>query len=91
VSQAIARTLDLSSSEEMCGDTPLQRVRRAYDELAAGEVLEVRSVVAEHVFVVRAWAAKTGVPLVEERPDGPATLLLLQRPLDLTASRGPGR
>jgi TusA-related sulfurtransferase len=82
MSQAIARTLDLTSSEEECGDTALQLVRRAYGELAPGDVLEVKAVVAEHAFVVRAWARKTGAPLLDDRSEGRETHLLLQRPAD---------
>ena len=78
----IARTLDLTRSEEECGDTPLQLVRRAYDELGPGDVLEVKAVVAEHAFVVRAWAVKTGKTVLDDRSDGKATRILLRRSAD---------
>jgi TusA-related sulfurtransferase len=80
--QTIARTIDLTRSEEECGDTALQLVRRALNELAPGEVLEVKAVVAEHAFVVRAWARKTGKPVLEDRSEGKETYILLQRPTD---------
>jgi TusA-related sulfurtransferase len=75
----VARTLDLTSSEEECGDTALALVRRTIKELAAGEVLEVQSTVAEHAFVVRAWARKTGRPIVEDRTEGKRTTILVQQ------------
>jgi TusA-related sulfurtransferase len=78
----IARTLDLTSSEQECGDTALQLVRRAYSELAPGDVLEVRAVVAEHAFVVRAWARKTGKAVLEDRKEGSETRILVQRHAD---------
>ena len=78
----IARTLDLTRSEEECGDTALQLVRRAFNELAPGDLLEVRSVVAEHAFVVRAWAKKTAKPILEDATEGRETRILLQRPAD---------
>jgi TusA-related sulfurtransferase len=78
----IARTLDLREAEEICGDVALQRVRRAWDELQPGDVLEVRAIVAEHAWVVRAWARKTNKPIVEERTDGPETIIRLQKPAD---------
>ncbi len=78
----IARTIDLTRSEEECGDTALQLVRRAFNELAPGDLLEVKSVVAEHAFVVRAWAKKTGKPILEDRTEGRETRILLQRPAD---------
>lgn len=80
--QAIARTLDLTRSEEECGDTALQLVRRAFDELGPGDVLEVKAVVAEHAFVVRAWARKTGKTVLDDRSEGKETHILLQRSAD---------
>jgi TusA-related sulfurtransferase len=80
--QAIARTLDLTHSEEECGDTALQLVRRAFDQLEPGRVLEVRTAIAEHTFVVRAWARKTGKPVLDDRTEGKETRILLQRPVD---------
>jgi len=82
VDQAIARTLDLTRSEEECGDTALQLVRRAFDELGPGDVLEVKAVVAEHAFVVRAWARKTGKTVLDDRSEGKETHILLQRSAD---------
>ena len=76
----VARVVDLSRSEEDCGSTALQRVRRALDELAPGEGLEVRTVVAEHAWVVRAWARKAGVTILEEGLHGRESRLVLERP-----------
>jgi TusA-related sulfurtransferase len=79
---SVSRTLDLTNAEEECGDTALQLVRRAFDQLEPGGVLEVKAVVAEHAFVVRAWARKTGKPVLDDRSEGKETRILLQRPDD---------
>ncbi len=70
--------LDLSGAEELCTEpAPLERVRRAYDRLAIGERLEVRTPIAEHAFAVRAWSRKKGFALVDdERADGVNRLVL---------------
>jgi TusA-related sulfurtransferase len=78
----VARTLDLTHSEEECGDTALSLVRRTMKELAPGDVLEVRSTVAEHAFVVRAWARKTGRPVLDDRKEGTTTTILVQQTSD---------
>jgi TusA-related sulfurtransferase len=75
----VARTLDLASSEEECGDTPLELVRRAVGELAPDEVLEVRSTVAEHAFTVRAWARKAGWTIVADETEGNQSRILVQQ------------
>jgi TusA-related sulfurtransferase len=77
-----AHLVDLTRSEEECGDTALQLVRRAFNALEPGEVLEVKANVAEHAFVVRAWARKTGKPILEDRSEGRETRILLQRSAD---------
>jgi TusA-related sulfurtransferase len=82
MARTIARTLDLSTSEEVCGDSALQMVRRALKELLPGEVLEVRARVAEHSFVVRAWARKTGKTILEDQTEGKETRILLERTAD---------
>lgn len=82
MTQAIARTLDLSRSEEECGDTALQLVRRSLKELPVGEVLEVKATVAEHAFVVRAWARKTGKSIIADTTEGKETRILLERTPD---------
>jgi len=78
LTEATPRLIDLSGAEELCSEpAPLARVRRAYAELGAGQVLEVRTPVAEHAFAVRAWSRKNGVRLVgDERVDGVQRLLL---------------
>jgi len=78
----VARTLDLTSSEEECGDTALALLRRTMKELAPGEVLEVQSTVAEHAFVVRAWARKTGRPILGDRTEGKMTTILVEQTPD---------
>jgi TusA-related sulfurtransferase len=78
----IARTVDLTSAEDECGDTALQLVRRALNELAPGEILEVKATVAEHAFVVRAWARKTGKRVLDDRTEGKETCILLERTAD---------
>jgi TusA-related sulfurtransferase len=82
MAQAVARTVDLTRAEEECGDSALQMVRRALKELAPGEVLEVKATVAEHAFVVRAWARKTGKPILEDQTEGKRTRILLERTAD---------
>jgi TusA-related sulfurtransferase len=79
---SVARTVDLTRSEDECGDTALQVVRRAYGQLAPGQVLEVRSTVAEHAFMVRAWARKTRRPIVADMADGGQTIIQLERTPD---------
>lgn len=81
-SERVARIVDLRASEDECGDTALQIVRRAWKELDAGQVLEVRSNVAEHAFVVRAWARKTGKTILEDRAEGKDTTILVERTPD---------
>ena len=78
----VARTLDLRRSEEECGDTALQLVRRTVKEMAPGEILEVQANVAEHAFVVRAWARKTGRRIVEDTSEGKDTRILLEVSVD---------
>ena len=73
------RRLDLSQSEEECGDNALGRVRRAVAELPPGELLEVTSGIADHVFSVRAWSRREGVDIVEDRRDDGVTRLVLRR------------
>jgi TusA-related sulfurtransferase len=82
MAQTIARTLDLTRSEEECGDSALQLVRRAYKELVPGEALEVKATVAEHAFVVRAWARKAGAPILQDHTEGQETRILLERTPD---------
>lgn len=72
--------LDLSEAENTCGDPALTRVRRAYDALAAGSVLEARSPVAEHAFAVRTWAGRVGAELVGDQRHGAVTVLQVRRP-----------
>jgi len=78
----VARTLDLTHSEEGCGETALAVVRRTMNDLAPGEVLEVQSTVAEHAFVVRAWARKTGRPILRDRTEGTMTSILVEQTPD---------
>ena len=82
MARTIARTVDLTKAEEECGDSALQLVRRALKQLAPGEVLEVRATVAEHAFVVRAWARKTGQTILEDQVDGRETRILVERLAD---------
>lgn len=77
---AVARTLDLRQSEQECGDTALQLVRRTVDEMEPGQLLEIHADVAEHVFVVRAWARKNGNEIVEDSTEGGVTRIVLQIP-----------
>jgi TusA-related sulfurtransferase len=78
----VARTVDLTHSEDECGDNALAVVRRALKGLAPGQVLEVKATVAEHAFVVRAWARKTGKRIVDDRSEGKETRILLERTAD---------
>ncbi|MBV9100183.1 MAG: sulfurtransferase TusA family protein [Candidatus Dormibacteraeota bacterium] len=74
----MSAVLDLSESEELCTEPlPIERVRRAYDGLSPGQVLEVRSRVAEHAFMVRTWSRKQGATLrVDDRVDGVHRLVI---------------
>jgi TusA-related sulfurtransferase len=78
----VARTLDLENSEEECGDTALELVRRAMKDLAPGDVLEVRATVAEHAFVVRAWSRKTGRTVLVDESEGKQHRILVQQTSD---------
>ena len=73
--------LDLADAEQECGDPALGRVRRAYETLGAGQVIEVRTPIAEHAFVVRAWARRGGAELVTDQRDGSVAILRVRRPL----------
>ncbi|MFN2568983.1 MAG: sulfurtransferase TusA family protein [Candidatus Dormibacteria bacterium] len=72
------RVIDLTDAEQDCGAPALDRVRRAYGELAAGEVIEVTSTVAEHAFAVRAWLARVGGSIVEDSREGARTRIRLR-------------
>ena len=71
--------LDLGSAEETCGDPALGRVRRAWDILAPGAVLEVRSPIAEHRFAVSTWVQREGGELLSDTRDGGEFVLRLRR------------
>jgi TusA-related sulfurtransferase len=77
---ALTVVLDLAGSEQDCGDHALERVRRAYAALAAGEVLEASSPIAEHAFAVRAWARQVGAELVGEERAAAVSVLRVRRP-----------
>ena len=76
--------IDLSGSEELCSEPgALERVRKAYARLEPGDLLEVRSPIAEHAFAVRAWSRKNGVTLIADEPsDGYRRLVLAAPPAD---------
>lgn len=78
----VTRLVDLSDAEQDCGDSALAVVRRALKELEPGQVMEVRATVAEHAFVVRAWARKTGKAIIEDRAEGAETRIFLKRTVD---------
>jgi TusA-related sulfurtransferase len=78
----VARVIDLSDAEQDCGDSALALVRRALKELRPGQIMEVRTTVAEHVFVVRAWARKTGKQIIEDRTEGNQARIFLEQPVD---------
>lgn len=73
------RHLDLTDSEEECGDNALGRVRRALDEMAPGDLVEIVSEVAEHAFAVRAWGRRAGAAIVEETCEDTRTRIVLRR------------
>jgi TusA-related sulfurtransferase len=77
---APAVVLDLAQSEQECGDPALGRVRRAYDTVGAGQVIEVRTPIAEHAFAVRAWARRAGAELIADQRDGGVAILRVRRP-----------
>jgi TusA-related sulfurtransferase len=73
--------LDLADAEQECGDPALGRVRRAYETLGAGQVIEVRTPIAEQAFAVRAWARRGGAELVADQRDSRVAILRVRRPL----------
>jgi TusA-related sulfurtransferase len=73
--------LDLADAEQECGDPALGRVRRAYETLGPGQVVEVRTPIAEQAFAVRAWARREGAELVADQRDGRVAILRVRRPL----------
>lgn len=75
-----AATLDLSRAEEECGTSAAELLRRQYEALPPGAVLEVRSTVGEHAFLVRAWAARAGAEMVGDVVVGREHILRVQRP-----------
>jgi TusA-related sulfurtransferase len=78
----VGRLIDLKDAEQECGDSALTVVRRALKELSPGQVMEVRTTVAEHAFVVRAWARKTRKPILADRTEGKQTRIFLERTAD---------
>ncbi|MGH8896154.1 MAG: sulfurtransferase TusA family protein [Egibacteraceae bacterium] len=76
------RLVDLERAEQDCGDSALTVVRRALKELDPGQIMEVRTTVAEHAFVVRAWARKTGKSILSDRTEGKQTQIFLERTAD---------
>lgn len=78
----VRRLVDLRDAEQDCGDSALAVVRRALKGLDPGQIMEVRTTVAEHVFVVRAWARKTGKRIIEDRIEGNQTRIFLERTAD---------
>jgi hypothetical protein len=78
---AESTVLDLSGAEELCTEPgALDRVRRAYARLEPGGRLEVRSPVAEHAFLVRAWSRKNGVQVIVDEPSDGFRRLVLEAP-----------
>jgi TusA-related sulfurtransferase len=51
-------------------------------QVPPGEVMEVVATVAEHAFVVRAWARKTGRTVVDDRMEGKTYHLLVRQSAD---------
>ncbi|MGH8884378.1 MAG: sulfurtransferase TusA family protein [Egibacteraceae bacterium] len=78
----VGRLVDLTNAEQDCGDSALTVVRRALKELDLGQIMEVRTTVAEHAFVVRAWARKTGKSIISDRTEGKQTQIFLERTAD---------
>jgi TusA-related sulfurtransferase len=76
---APAAVLDLADAEQECGDPALGRVRRGYDALTPGQIIEVRTPIAEHAFAVRAWARRAGAELVGDRHDSDGAVLRVRR------------
>lgn len=76
------QVIDLRGSETECGDTALERVRRAMKDLAPGGVLTVRTDAAEQAFVVRAWARKTQRPILEDVREGEEFRILVGQAVD---------
>jgi len=52
-------------------------VRRALAALKPGQLLEVRSRVADHAFSVRVWSRKQGVVLLRDEVESGEHVLLL--------------
>jgi hypothetical protein len=72
--------LDLATAEEACGDSALDRVRRAYAGLDQEEQLVVLTAVAEQAFAVRAWARRSGAQIAGESLAEGRTGIALRRP-----------
>jgi hypothetical protein len=77
---APAAVLDLADAEQECGDPALGRVRRGYDALAPGQVIEVRTPIAEQAFAVRVWARRAGAHLIGDHRASGGTVLRVRRP-----------
>ena len=71
--------LDLSEAEVMCGDPAVGRVRRAWEGIAPGDVLEVRSPIAEHRFQVRAVLESEDGTVVADTRDGDLFVVRVRR------------
>jgi len=72
------RTLNLHGAEDHCGASAAAMVRRALDELAGGEQLQVLTDVADHAFMVRALAARSGRAIVTDEVRGGERRLVIR-------------
>ena len=74
------RTLDLSETEQYCGEpAPLERFIREYNALAPSERLAVVSRVREHTWAVRRWCESHGVRVLEESTASGVHRIIIER------------
>ncbi len=71
--------LDLLGSGDICGDSPMDRVRNALARLQAGQVLHVIAYTHEQVFTITRWASRYGHRVLAVEPADPPAHIYLEK------------
>lgn len=74
-----AKALDVTDSEQECGDSAVARVRSTLRSMQTGEVLEIKVDNREHEFVVSAWARKANHKVLDIIHESKAARILLEK------------
>ena len=73
------KTLDVTDSEQECGDSAVARVRSTLKSMREGEVLEVKVDNREHEFVISAWSNKANHKVLNIRHQGRHAMIHLEK------------